>query len=48
VEKLLLTPTEQLESVSDGTIKVRYVDVLNRLFRLAAEDKGERLPLEGL
>jgi glutamyl-tRNA reductase len=48
VEKLLLTPTEQLESVSDGTIRVRYVDVLNRLFRLAPEEKVERVPLEGL
>ena len=34
VEKLLLTPTEQLESVSDETIKVRYVDALNRVFRV--------------
>ena len=47
VEKLLLTPTEQLKSVSDGTIRVRYVDALNRLFRLADEEKVERLSLEG-
>jgi glutamyl-tRNA reductase len=47
VEKLLLTPTERLESVSDGTMRVRYVDALNRLFRLAAEEKVERLSLEG-
>jgi Glutamyl-tRNAGlu reductase, dimerisation domain len=38
VERLLLTPTEQLESVSDGPMKVRYADALNRIFKLAAED----------
>ena len=43
VEELLLTPTEQLKSVSDGTMRARYVDALNRLFRLVAEDKVERL-----
>jgi glutamyl-tRNA reductase len=43
VEKLLLTPTEQLKSVSDGRMRVRYADALNRLFRLAAEDKAESL-----
>jgi glutamyl-tRNA reductase len=48
VEKLLLTPTEQLKSVSDGTIRVGYADALNRLFRLAADDEVERAPLEGL
>jgi Glutamyl-tRNAGlu reductase, dimerisation domain len=42
VEKLL-TPTEQLHSVSDAPMKVRYADALNRLFRLAAEDKVEPL-----
>jgi glutamyl-tRNA reductase len=36
-EKLLLTPAEQLELVSDGTMKVRYVDALNRLFQLAVD-----------
>lgn len=39
VEKLLLTPTEQLESVSDGTMGLRYAAALKRLFRLAVEDK---------
>ena len=48
VEKLLLTPTEQLKSVGDGTIRVGYADALNRLFRLAADDEVERAPLEGL
>ena len=46
VEKLLLTPTEQLKSVSDGTMRVRYVDALNRLFRLAVDDQVES-PSEG-
>lgn len=43
VERLLVTPTEQLESVSDGPMKVRYADALNRLFRLAVEDEVEPL-----
>jgi glutamyl-tRNA reductase len=38
VEKLLLTPTEQLKAVSDETLVVAYADALNRLFSLA-EDK---------
>jgi glutamyl-tRNA reductase len=45
VEKLLLTPTEQLKSVNDETTVVAYADALNRLFRLAAEEQartGER------
>jgi glutamyl-tRNA reductase len=44
VEKLLLTPTEQLKSVSNGTMGVRYADALNRLFRLAVDDKVDSLP----
>ena len=43
VEKLLLTPTEQLKSVSDEAMVVAYADALNRLFRLAQDkdkDKG--------
>ena len=40
VEKLLLTPTEQLKSVSDEAMIVAYADALNRLFRLA-QDKGK-------
>jgi glutamyl-tRNA reductase len=35
VEKLLLTPTEQLKAVSDETMVVAYADALNRLFSLA-------------
>jgi glutamyl-tRNA reductase len=37
VEKLLLTPTEQLKSVSDEAMIVAYADALNRLFSLAQE-----------
>jgi glutamyl-tRNA reductase len=40
VEKLLLTPTEQLKAVSDETTVVAYADALNRLFRLAAEEQA--------
>jgi glutamyl-tRNA reductase len=43
VERLLFTPTEQVTSVSDGPMKVRYADALNRLFRLATEDNVEPL-----
>ena len=39
VEKLLLTPTEQLKAVSDEAMIVAYADALNRLFSLA-QDKG--------
>lgn len=35
VEKLLLTPTEQLKSVSDEAMAAAYSDALNRLFSLA-------------
>ena len=42
VEKLLLTPTEQLKAVNDETMVVAYSDALNRLFSLAADDKDKR------
>jgi glutamyl-tRNA reductase len=38
VEKLLLTPTEQLKSVSDEAMVVAYADALNRLFSLPDEE----------
>ena len=42
VEKLLLTPTEQLKAVSDEAMIVAYADALNRLFSLAQDkDRGE-------
>jgi glutamyl-tRNA reductase len=51
VEKLLLTPTEQLKAVNDETMVVAYSDALNKLFSLAAEEKqgreqrnGEKVP----
>ena len=43
VEKLLLTPTEQLKSVSDEAMIVAYADALNRLFGLPSDkDANER------
>lgn len=38
VEKLLLTPTEQLKSISDETMAVNYADAINKLFSLASEE----------
>jgi glutamyl-tRNA reductase len=37
VEKLLLTPTEQLKAVSDEAMIVAYAEALNRLFSLAQD-----------
>ncbi|MGH9372665.1 MAG: glutamyl-tRNA reductase, partial [Vicinamibacterales bacterium] len=37
VEKLLLTPTEQLKSVRDEAMVAVYTDAINRLFRLAGD-----------
>ena len=43
VEKLLLTPTEQLKGVSDEARVLAYADALNRLFSLEAESaKADR------
>ena len=42
VEKLLLTPTEQLKAAHDEKAVVTYSDVLNRLFGLGANDTGRR------
>ena len=47
VEKLLLTPTEQLKAVNDENMVVTYADALNRLFGLAADERtqtGGRAP----
>jgi glutamyl-tRNA reductase len=47
VEKLLLTPTEQLKAVNDETTIVAYSDALNRLFSLANDERaksGDRPP----
>jgi hypothetical protein len=40
VEKLLLTPTEQLKALSDEATAVAYADALNKLFSLSARDSG--------
>ena len=40
IEKLLLTPTEQLKAISDETMAVTYADAMNRLFNLATDDKS--------
>ena len=43
IEKLLLTPTEQLKSLGDEAMAVAYSDALNRLFSLANEEpKSQR------
>jgi hypothetical protein len=44
VEKLLLTPTEQLKSVGDNSLAAAYTDALNRLFSLPSP--GEPRPAE--
>ena len=41
VEKLLLTPTEQLKTVSDHALATAYSDALNRLFSLPAPAAGD-------
>ncbi|HTL44113.1 MAG TPA: glutamyl-tRNA reductase [Vicinamibacterales bacterium] len=40
VEKLLLSPTEQLKSVTDEALMVSYSDAVNRLFGLASDDSA--------
>jgi glutamyl-tRNA reductase len=39
VEKLLLTPTEQLKAIDDEDTAHAYTDALSRLFRLASEPR---------
>jgi glutamyl-tRNA reductase len=41
VEKLLLTPTEQLKSTRDEALAVAYTDAVNRLFALEAARKDD-------
>jgi len=38
VEKLLLTPTEQLKAADDEAMALAYADALNRLFKLRTKD----------
>ncbi|MBA3296501.1 MAG: glutamyl-tRNA reductase [Acidobacteria bacterium] len=50
VEKLLLTPTEQLKAVSDDALAASYSDALSRLFSLAdspVTTVEEPAPLQG-
>jgi glutamyl-tRNA reductase len=42
VEKLLLTPTEQLKTLSDEATAVAYADALNKLFSLPAREGADR------
>jgi glutamyl-tRNA reductase len=44
IEKLLLTPTEQLKAISDETTAVAFADAVNRLFSLTAEEKVQTQP----
>jgi glutamyl-tRNA reductase len=41
VEKLLLTPTEQLKSLGDDTSMVSYADAVTRLFALAEDQAAQ-------
>jgi glutamyl-tRNA reductase len=43
VQKLLLTPTEQLKSLRDESVVAAYSDALNRLFGLGSDD-AEQAP----
>jgi len=40
IEKLLLTPTEQLKAINDETMAVAYADAVNKLFSLSADEKS--------
>jgi glutamyl-tRNA reductase len=44
IEKLLLTPTEQLKAINDETMAVAYADAVNRLFSLTTEEKPQPQP----
>jgi glutamyl-tRNA reductase len=44
VQKLLLTPTEQLKATRDETMISTYSDALNRLFRLGTEEASAEAP----
>jgi glutamyl-tRNA reductase len=46
VEKLLLTPTEQLKSTRDESLAVTYTDAVNRLFALQTSPKPDDEPGE--
>jgi glutamyl-tRNA reductase len=48
VEKLLLTPTEQLKQLRDESTIAAYSDALNRLFRLADEAREQEPPVRNV
>jgi len=41
IEKLLLTPTEQLKAINDETMAVTYADAVNKLFSLSSEESPQ-------
>jgi glutamyl-tRNA reductase len=43
VEKLLISPTEQLKAVSDDAMAATYADALHRLFSLPLDEKNEKV-----
>jgi glutamyl-tRNA reductase len=43
VEKLLISPTEQLKAVSDDAMAATYADALHRLFSLPLDEKDEKV-----
>src|SRR5438105_3566323 len=43
IEKLLLTPTEQLKSLSDADTVGAYAEALNRLFGLSGDDERRKV-----
>jgi glutamyl-tRNA reductase len=47
VEKLLLTPTEQLKTLADGDTVAAYTDALSRLFDLSADGSGGKAEADG-
>jgi glutamyl-tRNA reductase len=47
VEKLLISPTEQLKSAADTETVAAYSDVLNRLFGLTSDDSNDESTLTG-
>jgi glutamyl-tRNA reductase len=46
VEKLLLTPTEQLKAVSDDTLVVAYAEAIHRVFSLSETEEKPVRPSE--
>jgi glutamyl-tRNA reductase len=47
VEKLLLTPTEQLKGLQDPEVVGQYAETLARLFSLSQSAESDRAPADG-